>query len=101
MFRLHVYLLAMLVLVGCGGRMFTDLGNGVAVPSETIDTISRENGITHAQARSLLRTKSERKRIAEHAEEYEISFDEAKKQLEHLGQHHQQGATGSRPTLPK
>ena len=83
MLRSYVCLLAMFVFVGCSGRVFANLGNGVAVPSEAIDALAREKGITHAQARNLLREESEQQWIAEHAETYGVSFDEAKEQLEH------------------
>ena len=101
MFRSHVCLLATLVLVGCSSRVFTNLGNGVAVPSGTIDTLSRDKGITRAQAKALLRNESDRRRITEHAETYGITFDEAKEQFEHAREQRQQRETRRQPTLPK
>ena len=100
MIRSYVCLFATLVLVGCGGRVFTNLGNDVAVPSETIDALTRERGITRAEARALLREESDKQRIAEHAETYGVSLDEAKEQLEHAGKQRQQREIKGQPTVP-
>ena len=85
MFRLILVSFAMVVLGGCRGPTFIDLGNGVGVPSESIDNYASAKGITRAEARVRLRVESDQQRIADHAKKYEISHEEAKKQLEHAG----------------
>jgi hypothetical protein len=100
MFRSYVCLLATFVFVGCSGRVFTNLGNGVAVQSEAIGALAREKGITRVQARALLREESDQQRIAEHAETYGVSLDEAKEQLEHAREYGQQREMKGQPTLP-
>jgi hypothetical protein len=92
--------LVTLVFASCGGPVFTNLGNGVAVPSETIDALSREKGISRAQARALLRERSEQRKIADHAEAYGISLNEAKEQIERARDHAQREEENARPTLP-
>ncbi len=87
MFRYCMILaFATLVCGGCGSTHFTDLGNGVAVPSDTIGALAETNGLTDAQARAQLRAESEQRRVAEHAKTYGISLDESREQLEHARQ---------------
>ncbi len=76
---------AMIFLVGCGGPTFTNLGNGVGVPSEAIADYATANGLTHDVARARMRVESDQRRIVEHAKEYGISNEEAKEHLEHAG----------------
>ena len=83
MSRLALLSFAMVLLVGCAGRTFTDLGNGVAVPSRSISDYAEANGLTHVEARARMRAESDRRRIAEHAEKYGVSTAEAKEQIEH------------------
>ena len=83
MSRLTLMFLAMILLVGCAGRTFTDLGNGVGVPSGSIADYAEAHGLTHAEARTRMRDESDQQRIGEHAEKYGVSEDEAKEQIEH------------------
>ena len=50
------------VSVGCGGPTFTNLGNGVGVPVETIERYAAEHGVSRAEARTQLRIQSEKRR---------------------------------------
>ena len=77
------------IVVGCGGPTFTNLGNGVAVPFESIDKYASEHGVTHAEARAQLRIETDNRRINDHAAKHGISEEEAKRQLEHAA--NQQG----------
>jgi hypothetical protein len=72
-----------LLFFGCTSPTFTDLGNGTAVPSTSIDEHAAENGLTRAQARAQMKQEYDQRRIAEYAEKYGISPEEAKAQLEH------------------
>ncbi len=96
MFRFCVCLLVTLAVVGCRGPVFTDLGNGTAVQLEALDALAREKDITRDQAGALLRQQADQQKIAEHAETYGISLDEAKEQLEHAAKYRQQRDQGSR-----
>ena len=71
------------IVVGCGGPAFTNLGNGVGVPFESIDKYASEHGVTRAEARAQLRIESDNRRANDHAVKYGISNEEAKRQLEH------------------
>ncbi len=82
MFRVLLIPLATLLLFGCTSRTFTDLGNGVGVPLSSIDEHAAENGLTRAQARAQMKQEFDQRRIAEHAERYGISPEEATIQLE-------------------
>ena len=75
--------LFLVIVAGCARPTFTNLGNGVAVPVESIETYAAEHGVTSAEARSQLRKKSDYERIQEHAAEYGITEDEAKRQIQH------------------
>ena len=55
------------VSVGCGGPTFTNLGNGVGVPVETIERYAAEHGVSRAEARTQLRIQSEKRRSKEQA----------------------------------
>ena len=85
MFRVLITPLALLSLVGCAGPTFADLGNGVAVPSQSIDEHAAANGLTRAQARMQMRRDSDDQRIADHAEKYGVSREEAEEQLGNAG----------------
>lgn len=71
------------VVIGCGGPTFTDLGNGVAVPLESIEKYASEHGVTRAEARAQLRIATDDRKTNDHAAKYGISDEEAKRQLEH------------------
>ena len=71
------------IVVGCGGPTFTNLGNGVAVPLESIDEYASEHGVTRAEARVQLRIATDNRKTNDHAAKYGISDEEAKRQLEH------------------
>lgn len=86
MLRLTAICLGLACLTGCGGPTFTNLGNSVAVPSESIEDYATVPGISRTEARTRLREASDRRRIAEHAETYGISQEEAKRQLDHADQ---------------
>ena len=40
--------------LGCGGPTFTDVGNGVGVPTGHIDKVADENNITRDEARERI-----------------------------------------------
>ena len=86
MARLYVSFMVAIVCAGCSSHRFTNLGNGVAVPSDAIPTLAREKGISPAEARQQLRRESESARVSEHAEMYGTSVDDARRQLEHARQ---------------
>ena len=71
------------LLVGCGGPTFTNLGNGVGVPVETLNEYAQEHEVTRAEARVLLKAELDARRIQEHADTHGISEDETRRQLEH------------------
>ncbi len=73
----------LVVVAGCAGPTFTNLGNGVGVPAESIEKYATEHGVTRAEARSQLRKQSDDNRIQEHAAKYGISEEQAKRQIEH------------------
>ena len=79
----YAIVLLLVVVVGCVGPTFTDLGNGVAVPVESIDRYARKHGVTRAEARLELRKKSDDERVHEYASKYGITPEEAKRQIEH------------------
>jgi hypothetical protein len=67
---------------GCNGPTFSNLGNGVGVPPESINAYAVEQDVAQAEARTRLRVDSDAQRIKEHAMKYGISEDEARRQLE-------------------
>ena len=73
----------LVVVAGCAGPTFTNLGNGVGVTAESIEKYATEHGVTRAEARSQLRKQSDDKRIKEHAAKYGITEEQAKRQIEH------------------
>ena len=73
-------------VLGCCGPTFTDLGNGVGVPSESIDKYAASHGISREEARAQMRVDSDTKRIQEHAEKYGLAYEQAQQQLQHAGQ---------------
>ena len=80
---MRILIVALFALaLGCNGPTFSDLGNGVGVPTESINAYAVEHGITRADARNRLRADSDARRIKEHATKYGISEDEARRQLE-------------------
>ncbi len=68
---------------GCNNRVHTHLGNGIAVPIESIDEYAAEHGVTRDEPRQRMREELGEQRIADHAQQYGISHDEARKQLEY------------------
>ncbi len=42
------------VSLGCGGPTFTNIGNGVGVPSDHIDKVADENNITRDEAKQRI-----------------------------------------------
>ncbi len=86
MSRVVLITFVMIVFGGCGGPSFTNLGNGVAVPPETIGEYAELRGITRAEARARMREESDKQRISDHAKKYGVPLEEAKEQLEHTGQ---------------
>ena len=44
----------LMVFVGCGGPNFTHLGNGVAVPIESVDRYAKEHGVTREESRAQM-----------------------------------------------
>jgi len=81
--RYPVSVLFLVGVLGCGGHVFTNLGNGVGVPSESIAEYAARHGVTGAEARAQMRIESDRERIREHAEKYGLSLEEAQRQLQH------------------
>lgn len=65
------YLLAIAcgVVVGCGGPNFTNLGNGVAVPIESVDRYVIEHGVTRTEARARLRAELDQRRNQRQADD--------------------------------
>lgn len=51
--------LLLLALIGCAGPNFTHLGNGVGVPSESIDAYAEENQVSREEAVEALRQQLE------------------------------------------
>ena len=45
------------ITAGCAGRRFTDLGNGVGIPTKSITEYADAHGMTPEQARTTLRRK--------------------------------------------
>ena len=64
-------------------RRLQNLGNGVAVPVETLNEYAQEHEVTRPEALALLKAESDVRRIQEHADTYGISEDEARRELEH------------------
>ncbi len=79
----YVALILFCIISGCSVPTFTNLGNGVAVPVNSIDKYASEHGVTHAEARAQLRSDSDNRRIKEHSARFGISEIEAKRQIEH------------------
>lgn len=77
------YLILLAASVGCGGPVFTNLGNGAAVPAESIEKYAEEHGVTRAAAREQIRAEVDELRVKEHAEKYGVSEEEARRQLKH------------------
>ena len=80
---LKIVFFAMILLAGCGGPTFTNLGNGVGVPPEVIEDYAAANEITREEARSRMRKHFDQQRIADYANEHDVTLEEAKKQLDH------------------
>jgi hypothetical protein len=76
-----MFLLA--IVAGCARPTFTNLGNGVAVPVESIKNYATEHGVSHAAAAAQLRIESDDRRIKEHAAKFGITVEEAERQIEH------------------
>ena len=83
MARSTLVVFAMMFLGGCGGPIFTNLGNGVGVPPASIDDHATANGITGEEARARMLEDFEQQRIAEYAQEHGVSLEEAERQLKH------------------
>jgi len=47
---------------GCSDRYFTNLGNGVGVPTESIEEYAESNGISRDEARKRMLDESNRKK---------------------------------------
>ena len=58
-------LIAFVFILGCSTPTFTNLGNGVGVPTKSIDSYAKENGISHDEARQRILEASNLKRQAE------------------------------------
>lgn len=80
------------VLVGCAERkVFVGLGNGNAVPRESIDQYVDAHGVTRDEARVRMAAEAYDQRIARHAEKYGVSRDEAERQLAYEQEHSESG----------
>lgn len=84
--RLSLISLALMIFAGCTGPAFANMGNGVGVPSASIDKYAAENGLTRDQARTQMRQDADQQRILEHAERYGITPEEGESQLDHARQ---------------
>jgi len=62
MIRLFFICLASSFLCGCGGRYFTNLGNGVAVPTADIEDYAKASRISRDDARKRMLEESNRKK---------------------------------------
>ena len=51
-------------IFGCTGPTFTNLGNGVGVPTESIDSYAKANGISRDDAKKRMLDESNQKRKA-------------------------------------
>ncbi|MHB1037343.1 MAG: hypothetical protein ACYC35_22680 [Pirellulales bacterium] len=80
MVRRLASVLALVAAIGCTGPAFTNLGNGVGVPSESIDQYAKTHGITREEARARMRTESDAERAQELAAKHGTPVDEAKRQ---------------------
>lgn len=78
MSRLKLIFFAMILLGGCGGKTFINLGDGVGVPAAAIDDYAAENEITREEARNRLRKHFDQQRIADYANEHDVTLEEAK-----------------------
>ncbi len=58
-------LIAVAFIFGCSGPTFTNLGNGVGVPTESIDSYAKGNGISRDEAKQRVLEESNQKRQAE------------------------------------
>lgn len=83
MSHLKLICFAMIILAGCCGPTFTNLGNNVGVPTESIEDYAAAHGITRGEAIARMRAEADQRRIESHAEEHGISLEEAQKQLGH------------------
>lgn len=61
MIRLFLSCFAIVFICGCGGRYFTDLGNGVGVPTASIDDYAEANGISRDEATKRMLEESNKK----------------------------------------
>ncbi len=59
------FLIAVTFFSGCSGPTFTNLGNGVGVPTESIDNYATANGISRDEARQRMLEESNRNRQQE------------------------------------
>jgi len=53
------------LICGCSGPTFTDLGNGVGVPTGSIEEYANENGIERNEARKQMLDESNEKNETE------------------------------------
>ena len=58
-------LIAVALIFGCSGPTFTNLGNGVGVPTESIDSYARAKGVSRNEARQRMLDESNQKRQAD------------------------------------
>ncbi|QDU54275.1 hypothetical protein [Aeoliella mucimassa] len=81
--RLALLSLVMVSTLGCTGPMFTNVGVGrnYGVRENYVQKYAERHNITYEQAIEEVRDKTEQAAIAEHAEKYGISAEEARKQL--------------------
>ncbi len=73
--------------VGLGrDRTFTNIGNGVGIPAESIEDYARAHGVSRGEARVQMRAQSDERRITEHAKKYGLTMEQAMKQLKFSGE---------------
>ena len=68
---------ALVLFAGCANRTFTDLGGGVGVPSESIAEYAEAHGLSHDDARAIMRQDMGQSSDFIYAEDYDISIDDA------------------------
>lgn len=87
MTRLCILLLSVAICLGCfsppSGKVFTHLGNGAMVPRESIDDYASEHGVSRDEARARMKEEADQRRIQRHAEQFGVTLEEAKQQIEY------------------
>ncbi len=62
MIRSFLICFAVVFICGCSGRYFTNLGNGVGVPTGAIEEYAESNGISRDEARQRMLEESNQRK---------------------------------------